>query len=53
MTGRPASLLRRGVYSLAWVKDFYDRTSTWWEPNTDWAACRSRAAVAGPRPAAP
>jgi len=52
MTGRPASLLRQGVYSLAWVKDFYDQTSTWWGPNTDWASARSRAAalerLAGP-----
>ena len=45
MSGRPASLLRQGVYSLAWVKDFYDRTSTWWGPNTDWASHRSRAAA--------
>ena len=54
MTGRPASLLRQGVYSLAWVKDFYDQTSTWWGPNTDWDGCRSRAAtierLAGPGP---
>jgi SAM-dependent methyltransferase len=54
MTGRPASLLRQGVYSLAWVKDFYDQTSTWWGPNTDWASYRSRAAaferLAGPPP---
>ena len=52
MTGTPASLLRQGVYSLAWVKDFYDQTSTWWGPNTDWASHRSRAAalerLAGP-----
>jgi SAM-dependent methyltransferase len=52
MTGRTASLLRHGVYSLAWVKDFYDQTSTWWGPNTDWAGHRSRAAalerLAGP-----
>lgn len=45
MTGRPASLLRQGVYSLAWVKDFNDRTSTWWGPNTDWASYRGRAAA--------
>ena len=54
MTGRPASLLRQGVYSPAWVKDFYDQTSTWWGPNTDWASHHSRAAsierLAGPGP---
>jgi len=54
MTGRPASLLREGVYSLAWVKDFYDQTSTWWGPTTDWASHRARAAalerLAGPGP---
>lgn len=45
MTGRPASLLREGVYSLAWVKDFYDQTSAWWGPSTDWASHRARAAT--------
>jgi hypothetical protein len=54
MTGRQASLLRRGVYSLAWAKDFYDQTSTWWGSNTCWASHRSRAAaigrLAGPGP---
>jgi SAM-dependent methyltransferase len=48
----PASLLRQGVYSLAWVKDFYDRTSAWWGPNTDRAAYAARASeverLAGP-----
>jgi hypothetical protein len=60
MTDGPASLPRQGVDSLAWVKDFYDQTSTCWVPNTDWASCRPRAAwqyvvklvPAGPRPAA-
>ena len=45
MTGRPASLLRQGAYSLAWVKDLYDQTSAWWGPNTDWVSYRSRAAA--------
>jgi SAM-dependent methyltransferase len=40
--------------SLGWVKDFYDKTSTWWGPNTDWESYRSRAAslerLAGPGP---
>jgi hypothetical protein len=33
MSGRPASPLRGGVYSLAGVRDFYDQTSTRWGPN--------------------
>ena len=45
MSGCPAFLLRQGACSLAWVKDFYDQTSAWWGPNTDWASYRSRAAA--------
>lgn len=30
---KPVSLLRRGDYSLEWVKDFYTQSDIWWEPD--------------------
>jgi SAM-dependent methyltransferase len=52
MDRKPVSLLRQGTYTLGWVRDFYDRTSEWWGPNTDRSAHVARAAsverLAGP-----
>jgi SAM-dependent methyltransferase len=30
---QPTSLLKRGSYSLDWIKDFYDQASIWWGPD--------------------
>lgn len=30
---KPVSLLRRGDYSLEWVKDFYTQSDIWWGPD--------------------
>ncbi len=50
MPGRPVSLLRQGVYSLAWVKDFYDRVANGGPLRNAWQNV-VKLVPAGPRPA--